>query len=424
MRFADGAVLLPRPHTRSSSSLSSSTSASTSRTASSGNLRSDGLAQGQQPIRRTSHTASRSVSSLVSAGEVAAGEGDDARSGSRTSATGSRGGSSTSGSVRGSESRRDSLSEGSRGDEREANEKDSGVHARDRTVQGGTFTTKGKETAQVGPEERDKAAVSKPLLHPSLPAKPVWVTTQPPLERPTGGGDRTVSYGSDRGDGRTESRRVFSSSSTASSSSSPAPPFVRASSARPQQVPYGQLASLDPQSSSAGYYDAAQATLPLAPPPPPSSALQPLPSHYPTQAYATSLPTTITQQTFYPPHLVSPQPPAQQAWWDPSNPPPDAYYGQQQLPYVQHAQQPPYPDPAMAYQMQLQMAVAEQEQEHDRMLMGPEMRRPPPRSTELFDPNRPSGTSGIGMRRVGSGSGTSRRADASAPSQEMEGLTL
>lgn len=351
----------------------STSSASTSRTASSSNLRGPtsavaaaGGSESAATRRRTSHSTSHSLSSGSAgggSGSAAASEAGSGSGGRKGAGSEKRNGSERGGAARASDKGKEC-------------EKDVGS------------TTAAEGSGII------KAKSNLPL-HPSLPAKPAWVTSQPPKERST-------SFGS------TSALAMAPSSSQDSTPSVGLADGFALAAARPASV----ASSLS--SSSFGLPGTTQ-----------------LHQHYSAAGYPS--PTTY-----------SPAPPPPHPQQQPHHlPPPGAYYGAgppvpQPWPsrginvnsegYYLPPPPPPPPLPSGAptYPDLLQQAqwTAAAPSPHDPIMQGPELRRPPPRSTALFDPNKPTaGGAGAGAGRRAGSVGRGERGVADVE-RGVEGLRL
>lgn len=298
-----------------------------------------------------------------------------------------------------------------------------------------------KEAGTGGADRAGKEGSPTNPLHPSLPAKPIWVTAAPPVERATlkSGGVSTLTNAAEVvvvAAPPAQARRTYST--------------VTSSNVAPQQQHY----------------------IPSAPPTDPISNPYHTPNdHYPSPS-STQLPTTITQQSFYPrnitPSASSSSSTTSTQWWDPTllppppPPPPhpsEVYYHQpphqQPHPHPQltnpyaHQQQhsypsfqpppeqqyypPPPPPPMDPYQRLGAGGVGVTEQKLMMLPsssggMGPggDMRRPTPRSTELFDPNKPlpnsiTGPGAVNHHSVSVGMGRSASASSKGRGRGREG---
>ncbi|GAA6048036.1 hypothetical protein JCM3770_000159 [Rhodotorula araucariae] len=226
--------------------------------------------------------------------------------------------------------------------------------------------------------------------HPSLPAKPAWVASQPPLERPAPSTPASIAPPA-----QAKSAPVLAPQAPALPPGQP--------QHQQQQLPFASPAfapSPSGRANGAGYHPFA-----VPPPPPPGAGAWTRPSgaappYAPSGlAYATSTeysalplngaPVPYYGADAYPAHAHHP-PPAWQTHAHAAVGVPPAHVG------APHAQG---------------FAAGAAGAGADGLLGMPEMRRPPPRNTQLFDPNKPGGGGGGAgpMRRGGSAAGQGRR---------------
>ncbi|KAK4702120.1 hypothetical protein P7C70_g4105, partial [Phenoliferia sp. Uapishka_3] len=378
MRFPESSsssVGLGYPN-RSASSLSSASSTSTSRNASS-------VASARRTANQT-HSASHSLSSIASGGRSDGSSSIRRSTSTETSGSGgSKAGSGTSEKSRTAREREATVGK--------TEEEDSLASRQPSEAAAG-------KRREVAADPSTPTAESKKLpLHPSLPVKPGWLTSlPPPIDRAvsvSGIADRKTSFGSEGGG----TRRVFSSASAPASHSN-TPPVGYS--------PHGYDQHMLHQST--GFHEA------------------PHPGMY-----------GVVGGQGQPPHHIPPlltnKQPNPQAYYHP-NPAPPLWGHQQQPPSLPHSQShpqgpaqhhqhpPPQPPPTEVYYNQPQHPVYYQPHPHaspapeqqfsgyypEPIVLGPELRRPPPRSTMLFNPNEPSSSAGQGgTKRAGSSTGGS-----------------
>ncbi|GAA5900433.1 hypothetical protein JCM6882_001245 [Rhodosporidiobolus microsporus] len=370
MRFADGSVVSPGGSitapatggsTRSVGSLSSASISSLNSSSMKGNLPRSAAAPGGG--RRLSASTTHSIGS-VSAISSAALDDSSSPGASRKSPSASASGTSSSAPA----SDAGSSAGGGEGKRRD----------RQTTIVGGRPETsaKGKERAS-GDVEKAGEAEGQPL-HPSLPSKPVWVATQPPAARET----------------------------ASSSSSAVAAPQVDSTPVALPPLSFGHQQPSNPQPSFPAYPPPqSNSVLPppdFFPPPAPSSAsaassawgarpfppasYAPPPSDFPALGGGGAAP-----PAFYPSHpsAAAPPPPPFSAPSAYGAPPPPPAWG----PPSSHAAPGPQPThfhPSIPLQQQ-QARVFDPRED---LMSVPEMRRPPPRSTQLFDPSKPLAAAG------------------------------
>ncbi|BGP21972.1 R3H domain containing protein [Rhodotorula toruloides] len=224
----------------------------------------------------------------------------------------------------------------------------------------------------------DEGAKGKAVLHPSLPPKPAWVATRRPPE-PT-------------------APAVSTSPSHANSSQPvpppPPPPFASStySASQPtatQRPPLSFAAAAGPSLVHPSAYP------PVRPPPVPgawnaaaSQVSHPSGGGMPSFANPGEYPALCQQ----PPSrtTVAPPPPPPQPYYPPAQGPSASAYPS----WPSHAATGPPPARHGLPHVPSQPFV-------DDLMNMPDIRRPPPKSTQLFDPSKP-------MRRGGSGAGKSR----------------
>ncbi|GAA5997096.1 uncharacterized protein JCM10292_006204 [Rhodotorula paludigena] len=400
MRFPEGAVVTPggsvvgppAPYATvaGSASLRSMSSASVGSSAS--RIARAGSAVGASSMRRLSQSTTHSLGSVSAFSSSA-----DAASRKSPSATGdspetSQGGRSDAGSsTGGSES---AASAGA----------DARKRGRQTTIVGGR---PGSDSAERDDGEgyEDGLIKTPSSLHPSLPAKPSWVAAAAQAERPP------LAKASS-GSGPVRNGQSASPQQHILLPSPPPPPPVGA--AQPKLPPYPAplssgiapppsfFASQQPYGGPSAYPGLPQVNAPPAPPPiSPANGAPWLRSSAPVSPYGTApsdFPPLGGAQPFYPtpPPSLPPHgyPPAWQSHAAAGAPP--AHPGLAHAP-TQQAFNAGSPAPAP-----------------DDLMTMPDMRRPPPRSTQLFDPNKPlaqqqgAGVAGGGMRRGGSAAGRTR----------------
>ncbi|GAA5895055.1 uncharacterized protein JCM6883_002303 [Sporobolomyces salmoneus] len=358
------------------------------------------------PPSTTRSVSSFSSTSQLSGGSSSASGGGGGGTSSRNAASSSNGGTgggSRTGNVGGGQGRRASGSLASSvGSLRSGERKVS----REGEVDGTTESKKGRErqttirrqSPQQSIEQTEKEAEeTSSSLHPSLPPKPVWVASKPP--RPRSPPLPVAASSSSSRD--VPPSTAFSSSSSSPSVQFPPPPpsFIdSASSSRPpQQIPY-PFPSGPPPSN---FYHPSSSQPPAfsqGPPiPPPSNWNRPTPPptglHYPAAVNAPSYSSILPQQ--------------QQGQYPiASSSGGGNYLPSQQPPQWSYAH-PPLPPTAPQI-----ASMPPQARTGDGSMPFTDIRRPPPKSTQLFDPNRPGGgsmgASGTGMRRGVSGTGPTR----------------
>ncbi|GAA5927884.1 hypothetical protein JCM10213_000917 [Rhodosporidiobolus nylandii] len=367
MRFADGAVVTPGGSvsvlapggSRSVGSLSSASVASISSLGSvKQTSRTGGVPTGTLTGRRLSASTTHSIGSISgisSAPDDSPGASRKSPSGASSSAAASEAGSVTGGSSE--ERRRD----------------------RQMTIVGGqaaigvrgdALKEKGRSSSRRS--EPEPATEEDPKLHPSLPSKPAWVASQPPTERtppPTAASLAPQSF-------ETPLAPVQQPPHPQPHShpAYPAYPAPSSSAIAPPPDFYHTHPSLPPsQPSSAPAWARPAAPAPYAPPPVdfPSLSGAPPPAH---------------AAPYYP--LQPAPPPAPPAVWLGSH----AASGPQPVQYL----------PAVPLQQQQQQAFGQPPSQQDDLMVIPDMRRPPPRSTQLFDPSKPLAG---GARSVSGGRG-------------------
>jgi len=352
----------------SNSQQSSHNSGGTSRTAATSSAAGTGSRTGKSgstgsQVRRTSGSLASSVSSARSSGER------------KVSLTGvSDAGSGSSGEVK----------------------------KRDRQT---TIVGRESESPEVEKEEEEptesqsRTLASSTSLHPSLPAKPVWVATKPPRARTPPPPPPVPSSTAEHSSKATPppSFPPSSGTPTASYASPGGPPTLN----HPYQLQQQQPPT---QPSYASYPISTNSQPPFYPQPPQSFSLAP-PSNLPQQGQ---------QQNWNRPSGI--HYPAAPSFSQPSSngnypiagggypivmPPSNWTYAHPSMP----------PAPPIPPQQQQQPSSGGRSQDN---LPFPDIRRPPPKSTQLFDPNRPNAGGGGGggnamsMRRGGSGTGSAR----------------
>ncbi|GJN87721.1 hypothetical protein Rhopal_000676-T1 [Rhodotorula paludigena] len=375
MRFPEGAVVTPggsvvgppAPYATvaGSASLRSMSSASVGSSAS--RVARAGSAVGASSMRRLSQSTTHSLGSVSAFSSSA-----DAASRKSPSATGdspetSQGGRSDAGSsTGGSES---AASAGA----------DARKRGRQTTIVGGR---PGSDSAERDDGEGYEDGLTKTpsSLHPSLPAKPSWVAAAAQAERPPLAKTSSGSGPSRNGQNASPQQHILLPSP-------PPPPPVGA--AQPKLPPYPAplssgiapppsfFGSQQPYGGPSAYPGLQQVNVP--PPPPPMSPANGAPwlrSSAPVSPYGTApsdFPPLGVTQPFYPtpPPSLPPHgyPPAWQS--HAAAGPPPAHPGLAHAP-TQQAFSAGSPAPAP-----------------DDLMTMPDMRRPPPRSTQLFDPNKP-----------------------------------
>ncbi|BGP59314.1 hypothetical protein NBRC10512v2_000608 [Rhodotorula toruloides] len=222
--------------------------------------------------------------------------------------------------------------------------------------------------------EGDEGAKGKTVLHPSLPPKPAWVATRPPPERTAPAASTSPSH-------------VKSSQPLPP----PPPPSTYSSQSATQRPPLSFAAAAAPASAHPPAYP------PVPPPPVPGAwnaaagqVSHPLGAGMPSFANPGEYPALGQQPSSR--TIIAPPPPPPQPYYPPQGPPTSAYPS-----WPSHAANgPPPAHPGLPH-------VPNQPFADDLMNM-PDIRRPPPKSTQLFDPSKPLGGSGS-MRRGGSGAG-------------------
>ncbi|GAA5864720.1 hypothetical protein JCM3774_006053 [Rhodotorula dairenensis] len=428
MRFPEGAIVTagggvvgpPQPYAavavgaglRSASTLSLGASSSASRVATRG-----GTSSGPNSLRRLSQSTTQSLGSVHSS---SAPPSDDAASRRSPSATSGAADDSPEASLVG-----ENLSEvgssvgggsgpsslaGGHGAAARAESSDSRRHGRKATIVSRSGRPeRARERADEAEDEGrhpEESSREPSPLHPSLPAKPAWVATA----GPSGPGGPNV---------------AGASASAASGGHVGVNPSLRDVPPGARSIASPGSASSSPSSTRAPAFPPLSGSTggPVPPPPPPPVQG---PWTRPSGPLSTAAPPPSTTHANGYTHYIAP----------PLGAAPHSYQHQQQPPqpqqqHVQHAQlQPssyaawlsqaavPAPpahgdyQPASRYPAQTapsmytspgSLGVA---QPADLMTM-PDMRRPPPRSTQLFDPNKPS--SSAAMRRAASGAGSARR---------------
>lgn len=400
MRFPEGAVVTPggsvvgppAPYATVAGSASFRSMSSASVGSSASRVARAGSAVGASSMRRLSQSTTHSLGSVSAFSSSA-----DAASRKSPSATGdspetSQGGRSDAGSsTGGSES---AASAGA----------DARKRGRQTTIVGGR---PGSDSAERDDGEGYEDGLTKTpsSLHPSLPAKPSWVAAAAQAERPPLAKTSSGSGPSRNGQNASPRQHILLPSP-------PPPPPV--GEAQPKLPPYPAplssgiapppsfFGSQQPYGGPSAYPGLQQVNVP--PPPPPMSPANGAPwlrSSAPVSPYGTApsdFPPLGVTQPFYPtpPPSLPPHgyPPAWQS--HAAAGPPPAHPGLAHAP-TQQAFSAGSPAPAP-----------------DDLMTMPDMRRPPPRSTQLFDPNKPlaqqqgAAVAGGGMRRGGSAAGRTR----------------
>lgn len=434
MRFPEGAIVTagggvvgpPQPYAavavgaglRSASTLSLGASSSASRVATRG-----GTSSGPNSLRRLSQSTTQSLGSVHSS---SAPPSDDAASRRSPSATSGAADDSPEASLVG-----ENLSEvgSSAGDgsgpsslagaaAQSGGSSDGKRHGRKATIvsRSGRLE-RARERADDAEDEGQHAESSREPspLHPSLPAKPTWVAGTAPTV-PSGSSAAGPPSASDPSGGHAAAKvplrdpspgghglASLTSSSASSPSSARAPGFPPLCGSTGGPIPPPPPAPAQGAwNRTAGLHGGVAAgPLSTAVPPPTNTQANGY-THYIAPSLA-SAPHPYQQQPLQQhqhqqqqqPHL---QPSSYAAWLSQAAvPAPPAHSGYQTAP--RHPNQPP----SSMYASPGPLGVG---QPADLMTM-PDMRRPPPRSTQLFDPNKPNSTGAV--RRVASGAGSARR---------------
>ncbi|GAA5830492.1 hypothetical protein JCM11251_002490 [Rhodosporidiobolus azoricus] len=402
MRFSDGSVVTPGGSittpsaasgsaTRSVDSLSSASISSLNSSARAGMPRSMAPSGGG---RRLSASTTHSVGSVSAISSAAL---DDSSSSvarksppASTSLSDSAASSSKAPSEAGSSSAGGLSSEGKRRDRQTTIV--GGRHAQE-SVKG-----KGKERA-AETEEGQAQDDGKASLHPSLPSKPAWVANQPPQIRDT--------HSAGAGSSTSTVPPAVPTSATLPPplSFSPQPPH-----SRPSFPSYAAPASSSGIQSPQAFFPPAQVPPPDlggpsvwgAPPSAPPSSYALAPSDFPALG-GTGGAAPPPPQPFYPSQLRSLPPPAPYPYGNGAPPaPPSAWAPSPHPSLAAIGPQPTQFHPSIPLQQQQARAFPPAPPLKEQDLMNtPDMRRPPPRSTQLFDPTKPVG--------AGPGRGTGRK---------------
>ncbi|GAA5832292.1 hypothetical protein JCM3766R1_002367 [Sporobolomyces carnicolor] len=375
MRFADtGAIVTPGGNAPSPSSSMFVGPPSTTRSASSYSSTSHSLSSGG-----TSRTAASSSAGGIAGGSSGGRTGSVEHAGPQSRrASGSLAGSISS--VRSSGERRTSgADDAERGSDPSPDSK-----KRDRQT---TIRRQSPQARADGPEKEVSTEESS-SLHPSLPAKPVWVASRPPQSRSPPPSTQVPSSSS-------REKIVHAPATTASGPSPPAPnfappktlsPSLAGTASRPQQsshaanavsTGYGHANTSFPQGPLASQGTNAQWNRPAGmhyPAAPPFASAHPgAPGQYPIGGNAAGGGGGYGAMQ-----------PAPSSWSYAHAPMPPTMPSQVPHHHLHHQNQ----------QQQPQQQPANTRNQADAMPFS-DIRRPPPKSTQLFDPNRPSG----GMRR-------------------------
>ncbi|GAA5991593.1 hypothetical protein JCM10908_005778 [Rhodotorula pacifica] len=429
MRFPEGAIVTagggvvgpPQPYAavavgggaglRSSSTLSLGASSSASRVATRG-----GTSSGPNSLRRLSQSTTQSLGSMHSSSAPLSDDAASRRSPSATSGAAddspeaslageneqlsevgsSVGGGSAPSSLAGAGGGAGGSSDGGR------------RHGRKATIvsRSGRSVRLGDARDEVNDRDDADSSREPSPLHPSLPAKPTWASAAAAGSPGVQSGSKSpASPSTQNGTGAAVPSGPGSLHSLSSSSSTPAfPPLsgvIGGESVAPPPPPPNQGPWTRPSgpygAAPAGPYSHAMGTASVVHAngysqfaiPPQAPIPHPHPQPHPQQQ----------QQPQYPQHPQQhqhTQPSSYAAWLSQAAVgPPPAHVGYPHIPRF------PTQQPESMY-----VSTGPAPPQADLMTM-PDMRRPPPRSTQLFDPNKPASSGG--MRRVASGAGSARR---------------
>lgn len=379
MRFPDGGIVGFNPSPASSVSGSASAAYAASSTSSTGYSAAGSTRSLSTGSASTSRTASssnlRGPASSVGAGTGAAGEGaaPTARRSSHSTSHSISSSSVASGSAAVSEA-------GSSGGKRASSDKRSASGSE----RGGASSSKGKGREDDAAAADGQATIKKSTvpLHPSLPAKPAWVTKQPPVERTIPYVPGSAAALADATSPENTRRPPSLPSSIPSSSyglpgTIQPPPVIPAPYSTPSAGFNSQTTPPSPQYASPGYYQ--------APPLPPGQAWP------------------VGDDGFYggrPPTLGGPHQHLQGSL--------------QQYPnLLMHENGAQWPSSSIPMQ--------------DPIMQAPEIRRPPPRSTALFDYSKTSSAAAVsaGKRNASAGRGSAAAREGIAEvDRAIEGMRL
>lgn len=416
MRFPEGAIVTaagavvgpPQPYAavavganlRSPSSISLGASSTASRVATRG-----GTSTGPNSLRRLSQSTTQSLGSVHS---YSAPPSDDAASRRSPSATSGAADDSPEASLLGenfSEVGSSAGGEGSAPPSLVSGGSDGKRRGRQTTIvsRGGRAERERslRPDGEAGGDDDDKVR-ERSALHPSLPAKPSWAAAA--------GGGAAVPTVQGASSPTVPRAGQAASPPTSRTSTTPSRHDAPVSLRDLPGLATGLRGPPSTASSSPGYPPLSSAAISVPPPPAPPG---PGPWSRPTPTYVAQSPGPNSHgghPTGYPQYAAA-------------VPPPVPYTAQQPSSYsawLSHASQGPPPShvgyaPAPRHPQSTQMyphsgleggAVPPTGSKPADLMTMPDMRRPPPRSTQLFDPNKP-GSAG-NMRRVASGAGSAR----------------
>ncbi|GAA5953021.1 hypothetical protein JCM8115_002411 [Rhodotorula mucilaginosa] len=441
MRFPEGAIVTagggvvgpPQPYAavaveaglRSASTLSLGASSSASRVAVRG-----GTSSGPNSLRRLSQSTTQSLGSGASVHSSSAPLSDDAASSSprrSPSATSGAADDSPEASLAGENSSEVGSSAGGGGGSGPSSLAGGGGGSSDGKRHGRKATIVGRRGRPDRPREvedgGEESSREPSPLHPSLPAKPSWAAaaaaSSAQTAPPTSAGSSSSPHikSGDHQVGALSATHGGSSLASLASSSAPHgnggapgfPPLSRPVGSGPMPTPPPPPPP-PPVQGAWTRPSGAYAGLPAGPPPSApngytqyGTAVQAPSPHVLQHPHPHQQQQQLQQQSQQHPHQQQHhlQPSSYSAWLSQAavGPPPVQVNYQPGPAGARHPTQappsfyaPPQPPPAGP--------------PADLMTM-PDMRRPPPRSTQLFDPNKP--TNSGGMRRVASGTGSARR---------------
>ncbi|GAA5856464.1 hypothetical protein JCM8547_008755 [Rhodosporidiobolus lusitaniae] len=372
MRFADGAIVAPGGSVtvpapggaRSVGSLSSASISSLNSALRTNPSRSGGVQSGSSVLsgRRLSASTTHSLGSMSAISSLpddsSAPRKSPPASGASSNAAPSEAGSVAGGSSEGKRRDRQTTIVGGRPDAD--------------SISGGSEKSKGKQREEVDAKNEQE----DPKLHPSLPAKPAWVASQPPPERPY----VIQAPPKDKPFEAVPPTQVYH----------PPPPAAPVPLQHIHQPPPFHGYPVPSSTSVLPPPDLYQQHPPAASsawgrPVVPSASYAPPPSEFPALggAYHPSQPPPSLPQPSYPSSPAGPP-----VW---SNPSSHAATGPPPMPY----------NPSLPLSFQLAAAGvsggAGAGGGADDLMTLPDMRRPPPRNTQLFDPTKPSVAAGGGV---------------------------